>query len=400
MRTNVIIILLPLFFYKYFEAINIELFHALEFLNISYQLPQMTLFLPVGISFYTFMAIGYTIDVYNEDLVAEKNLGKVALFLSFFPLVLSGPIERAGNILPQFNNFKKINVLDLSSGLKIMLWGYFMKLVVADRLGIYIDHVYEDIAESNGTSFIITTILYPFQVYADLGGYSLIAIGAAKVMGIDVIHNFRRPFFAVSMSDFWRRWHISLISWITDYVYTPLAFAFRKRGKWGIVLALMVAFLLSGLWHGAALTFVAWGLVQGVFLSVEALTVKSRKDFRTKHHLNGKNWFIMFCCIFTFFLFAISQVFGRAATLPESGTIFLKMFTDLEKPYLDVPTLGLAIATLSMVLLSDFRDEFFPGRFKIFHNRYFAVRFSSYVIIFFMIIFLGVVKGQFIYFKF
>lgn len=400
MRINVLLILLPLFFFKYFNDINVGIFHLLEKKNLRYPMPEIELLMPVGISFYTFMAIGYTIDVYNEALVAEKNPGKVALFLSFFPLVLSGPIERAENMLTQFNTIKRINYGNLSAGLKLMLWGYFMKLVVADRLGIYVDRVYEDIAASNGTSFAITTILYPFQVYADLGGYSLIAIGAAKVMGFDVIHNFKRPFFSVSMSEFWRRWHISLITWITDYIYTPLSFAFRKHGKWGIVIALMLAFMISGIWHGAALTFVAWGLIQGIFLSIEAVTVKERKSFREKYHLNGKVWFIVLCILFTFILFAISQVFGRAATLPEAMLIFKKMATDFSRPYLDIATLSIALPALGMVMLSDFRDEFYPGRYRIFDNDRFMVRFIAYLLVFFMIIILGVVKGQFIYFKY
>lgn len=400
MRCNVILILLPLFFFKYFNDINIGIFNLLDGTILRYPMPEIQLLLPIGISFYTFMAIGYTIDVYNEELAAERNPGKVALFLSFFPLVLSGPIERAGNMLPQFNNFQRIRYSNLTKGLKLMLWGYFMKLVIADRLGIYIDQVYKDIETSNGSSFIITTILYPFQVYADLGGYSLIAIGAAKVMGIDVIRNFRRPFFSVSMSDFWRRWHISLITWITDYIYTPLSFKFRRRGKWGVVIALMLAFFISGVWHGAALTFVAWGLIQGLFLSVEALTVKSRANFRAKHHLNGKWWFTAACIIFTFVLFAISQVFGRTHTLGESALVFKKMLTDHGMPYLDLTTLVIGLSALGLLLVSDFCEEFLDKRVTLFNSSNFVVRFGSYLSVFFLIIIYGVVSNQFIYFRF
>lgn len=400
MRSNVFLILLPLFFFKYFNDINAGIFNLLGKANLRYPMPEIELLLPVGISFYTFMAIGYTIDVYNEAIEAERNPGKVALFLSFFPLVLSGPIERAGNMFPQFNNLQKINYENLTKGLKMMLWGYFMKLVVADRLGIYIDKVYEDIAVSNGSSFIVTTILYPFQVYADLGGYSLIAIGAAKVMGFDVIANFRRPFFAVSMSEFWRRWHISLITWITDYVYTPLSFAFRKHGKWGVVIALMLAFIISGIWHGAALTFVAWGLIQGLFLSIEALTVKSRANFREKYQLNGKWWFTVICIVFTFVLFAISQVFGRTHTLGESFLVFKKMVISHGMPYLDNTTLAIGMSALGLLLASDFCEEYQIKHLRFFTNPKFIVRFGSYLSVFFLIIIFGVVSNQFIYFRF
>lgn len=400
MMLNVILILLPLLFFKYFGAINNEIFHMMEGMHIRYPFPEISLLMPIGISFYTFMAIGYTIDVYNEEIEAEKNLGIVALFISFFPLVLSGPIERAKNMLPQFNAKQPIDYNGILTGLKMMLWGYFMKLVVADRLGIYIDAVYRDIDGNNGSSFILTTILYPFQVYADLGGYSLIAIGTAKALGFDVMHNFRRPFFSVSMSEFWRRWHISLITWITDYVYTPLSFTFRKYGKWGVVIALMLAFMISGIWHGAALTYIAWGLMQGTFLSIEAVTVKERKSFRDKYNLNGKGWFIFICCVFTFLLFAVSQVFGRATTLADALTIYKKMATDIGMPFLDKTTLLIGFCGLAIVMLADFREEYFNDRIKFFDNKSFAVRFLLCLLAFFTILVFGVVSNQFIYFKF
>jgi D-alanyl-lipoteichoic acid acyltransferase DltB (MBOAT superfamily) len=397
---NIVLIILPLLFYKYFTAINLEVFRALEGMHIRYPLPDVAFLLPVGISFYTFMAIGYTVDVYNEEIPAEKNLGILALFISFFPLVLSGPIERAGNMLPQFNSEKKLDPNNVSKGLKMMLWGYFMKLVIADRLAIYIDAVYADIPAQNGTTLTLAAILYPFQVYADLGGYSLIAIGASKIMGFDVMQNFRRPFFATSMSDFWRRWHISLISWITDYIYTPLSFHFRKYGKWGIVISLYLAFLLSGIWHGAALTFIAWGLLQGTYLSVEALTVKQRADFRLKHNLSKNVVFITLSILLIFFLFAASQIFGRATSFNNAIDVFGKIATNHGAPYIDMPTLAIGLPFLAILLLSDFRDEFHPQRFLLFNNRRFGIRFLSYLFIFIATIFFGVVSDEFIYFKF
>ena len=247
LSANIIIVLLPLFFFKYFSVTNNYLFQLMESWNLRWPLPEIQFILPIGISFYTFMAIGYSIDVYNEEIDAERNIGLVALFISFFPLILSGPIERAKNMIPQFRDSRPINYENVTAGLKMMLWGYFMKLVVADRIGIYVDAVYNNIEGHNGTSLLIASILYPFQVYADLGGYSLIAIGVARVMGLIVMQNFRRPFFATSMARFWRRWHISLISWLTDYVYTPLSFRYRKYRLWGIVLALMLTFLIAGI---------------------------------------------------------------------------------------------------------------------------------------------------------
>ncbi|MCU4173883.1 MBOAT family O-acyltransferase [Carboxylicivirga sp. N1Y90] len=401
MRVNIVLILLPLLFFKYFAFVNNQLLDLMVANNLRWPLPEVSFLLPIGISYYTFMCIGYTIDVYNEDIKAEKHLGIVALFTAFFPLILSGPIERAGNMIPQFKNIKSIKAHNLSAGLKFMLWGYFMKLVVADRLGIYIDNVYGDIVGHNGNSLLIATVLYPFQVYADLGGYSLIAIGVAKLMGFDVMQNFERPFFATSMADFWRRWHMSLITWLTDYVYTPLSFTFRKIGMIGIIIALMVTFLLSGIWHHTDMTSVMWGLSQGTFLSIEAIFHKRRNKFEEKYRLNSRALYITFCIITTFILFTSSQVFGRADTLGESWMIFNKIFVDRGVPYLDMTTLAFALLGLGVLLLKDFKNEFKP-RILVWVFDKNLVRYLSYSIVFYMILLMGVFNngGSFIYFKY
>jgi alginate O-acetyltransferase complex protein AlgI len=399
--TNIILVLLPLFFFKYFTITNNAMIQLMESWNLRWPLPEIKYMLPIGISFYTFMAIGYSIDVYNEELDAEPNLGLVALFISFFPLILSGPIERARNMLPQFRDFHPIDYENVTSGLKMMLWGYFMKLVVADRIGIYVDVVYSNIAGNNGSSLLIASVLYPFQVYADLGGYSLIAIGTARVMGLKVMQNFNRPFFATSMAEFWRRWHISLISWLTDYVYTPLSFRFRKYKIWGTVIALMLTFLISGIWHGAALTFIIWGLLQGTFLSFEAITNKNRTAFERNFNLHNNAIYIFACMVTTFVLFACSQVFGRVSSIDEAFVVYRKIFTELGSPYLDMTTLTYSLSGLLLIMLKDFKDEFYPGRFSIFSNQKAWIRYSAYLAIIFIIILFGVFEGnRFIYFQF
>ncbi|MBN1185295.1 MAG: MBOAT family protein [Bacteroidales bacterium] len=401
MIINIILILLPLFFFKYFSSINDGIIFLMESWHIRWPLPEITLILPIGISFYIFMAIGYTIDVYNESIKAEKNMGIVAVFISFFPLILSGPIERAGNMFPQFKKAKSLDFGNITAGLKIMLWGYFMKLVVADRLGIYIDAVYNNVDNHNGSSLLIASILYPFQVYADLGGYSLIAIGTAKVLGINVIQNFNRPFFATSMSQFWRRWHMSLITWITDYIYTPLSFAFRRYSVWGIVLSLMITFMVAGLWHGATLTFILWGLLQGIFLSMDTLTVKRRTSLERRYKLSKKAWYIIAGIIITFLMFASSLLISR---LPDLGSVILiykKILFSGGTPYIDVTTLTAALIGLAIILFKDFKDEYFPERIYFFNSRSIIVRYSSYMLILFMILYLGVFSGNsFIYFQF
>lgn len=398
---NIIFVLLPLLFFKYFTVTNNALIQLLENWNLHWPLPEIKYLLPIGISFYTFMAIGYTIDVYNEEMNAERNIGLLALFISFFPLILSGPIERAKNMLPQFRSFNPLKYENLSAGLKMLLWGYLMKLVVADRIGIYVDAIYGNISGHNGTSLLLASVLYPFQVYADLGGYSLIAIGTAKILGLNVIQNFNRPFFATSMAEFWRRWHISLISWLTDYVYTPLSFRFRRYKEWGIVIALMLTFLISGIWHGAALTFVVWGLMQGIFLSIESLIYKKKTAFEKKYNLKKNTFYILTGIVVTFVLFASSQVFGRVSGIEDAIMVYRKIFTDQGNPYLDLTTLAYSFLGLLLILLNDFKSEFYPGRISFFNNRKVWVRYTAYLSVLFIIILLGVFQGNsFIYFQF
>jgi alginate O-acetyltransferase complex protein AlgI len=402
MTLNIILVLLPLFFFKYFNNFNIGVTSFLELYHIRWPMPEIKMILPIGISYYTFVAIGYTIDVYNEEVKAEKNIVLVALFLSFFPLILSGPIERAKNMLPQFKAIRIFNPVFLVSGLKMMLWGYFMKLVVADRLGIYVDAIYNNIDHHNGTSLLFASILYPFQVYSDLGGYSLIAIGTAKILGIDVIQNFKRPFFATSMAEFWRRWHISLISWLTDYVYTPLVYSFRKYKYGSVVIALMITFLISGIWHGAALTFVVWGLLQGVYLSIEALTNRKKTKIEKKYNLKKKWWYIMISILITFTLFTTSLIFSRAASIGDAVNIYSKIFFNKGNLFIGSPTtLIFGLFGLLLLFTKDFMDEYMPNKFPLFNSQNIIIRFSSYYAIIIIILLIGVFDGgQFIYFQF
>lgn len=399
---NIILILLPLFFFKYFGAVNEGLIGMAEQLHLRWPLPEMKLMMPVGISFYTFMAIGYTIDVFNEEVEVEKNPGMVALFISFFPLILSGPIERAKNMLWQFRALKNPDYAMVTHGLRLMLWGFFLKLVVADRLGIYVDAVYHNVQLHNGTTLLYTAILYPFQVYADLGGYSLIAIGVAALLGIKVMHNFNRPFFASSMAEFWRRWHMSLITWLTDYVYTPLSFAFRKLKVKGIVLSLMITFLISGIWHGASLTFLAWGILQGLYLSAEALTTKQKTNLERKFKLTNKSGYIFLSCVVTFILFAISQVFARASSFPDAMLVFSKIVSGGGALFIGVPSIFIfGLLGIALMMLSDFREEYLPGRFLLFDHKYKPVRIAAYSITIILILMIGVFDGgEFIYFQF
>ena len=304
-------------------------------------------------------------------------------------------------MLPQINKMGRSTPYDITAGLKLMLWGYFMKLCVADRLGLYVDAVFGNIAHHNVTSLVLASVLYPFQVYADLGGYSLIAIGVARCLGFNIRPNFNRPFFATSMSEFWRRWHMSLITWLTDYIYTPLSFALRKWKVWGIVVALRLTFLISGVWHGAALTFIVWGVVQGIYLSLEALLQKKRIGVESKYNLNKKWWYTMVCCIFVFILFAFSQIFGRCSNVSEAITAISKIFTAQGVLFKNMTVFFYAFPCLFMLLVKDFFDEYFPNSMKLFDSKSIVIRWTSYIAIVVVIMLFGVFEGgSFIYFQF
>jgi len=401
---NIIITLLPLFFFKYYNFVNNGVFNLLQSAGIRWPLPEISFFLPIGISFYTFMALGYSIDVYNEEIKAEKNFGVVALFLSFFPILLSGPIERATNMFPQFKGRLVFSYKKAVRGLQLMLWGYFMKLVVANRIAILVSNIFDNADLKSGGSLFMAVLLYPVQVYGDLGGYSLIAIGSANVMGIDIIPNFKRPFFATSMSEFWRRWHISLISWLTDYIYTPLSFQLRKYKIWGIVIALMLTFLISGIWHGAALTFIFWGVLQGTFLSIEAITNKNKKSFVKKHNLDKKKWYIFISCFFTYLLFAFSEIFcGPINSMHKAFFVIRKIFTNFGGPlyYYNPSMIIFILFGISLLFFVEWRMEYYKGAFSFLSNKSWVVRTLLYALLIIIILLIGVFDGgQFIYFQF
>lgn len=254
---TIVLLLLPLLCFKYLNFLMGTVGDVLALSGALVKMPSFELLLPIGISFYTFMAVGYVVDVYKGKIEAEKNLLDFALFVGFFPQIASGPIGRAGQLIPQLKEKHPLLYANITVGAKMMLWGFFMKLVVGDRAGIYVDTVFGNYAHHNGSSLLLATFMYTIQIYCDFAGYSLIAIGSAKMMGIELMENFRRPYFATSVADFWRKWHISLSTWFRDYVYFPCGGSRCSTLK--TYRNLMITFLVSGLWHGAAYNFILWG---------------------------------------------------------------------------------------------------------------------------------------------
>jgi alginate O-acetyltransferase complex protein AlgI len=265
-----------LFVFKYYNFFidNINGLFNLDSADSS--LPYLSILLPIGLSFHTFQAMSYTIEVYRGTQKAEKHFGIYALYVMFYPQLVAGPIERPQNILHQFHEHKKFNYQNLSSGLKLMAWGLFKKVVIADRLASLVNEVYSNPTNYTSLPLIITTFFFTIQIYCDFSGYSDIAIGAAKTMGFDLMKNFNRPYAAQTISDFWNRWHISLSSWFKDYLYIPLGGNRVKIPR--LYFNLMIVFIISGFWHGANWTFIIWGTIHGFYLIVALLT----KEFREK----------------------------------------------------------------------------------------------------------------------
>ena len=282
--SGIVINLGILFFYKYYEFAGSLITDFFSWFGIGISIPQWNVLLPVGISFYIFQVVGYAVDVYRGTIKAEKNFIVYALFISFFPQLVAGPIERARNMLPQFKEKHKFSYENFDRGLRWMLWGFFMKLCVADRISTYVDAVYNNYMEHSGTSLLLATFFFTFQIYCDFAGYSLIAIGSSRIMGFHLMENFHRPYFSRSIKEFWRRWHISLSSWLRDYIYIPLGG--NRKGTTRMTVNVLVTMLVGGIWHGAGWTFLIWGCAHGIGLILNKLVGKwMPKSRRSK--LNG-----------------------------------------------------------------------------------------------------------------
>lgn len=308
-----------LFSFKYFNFFSDATREILANANIFYDSPALSILLPVGISFYTFQTLSYTIDVYRGVRIPERHLGIFALYVSFFPQLVAGPIERSTRLLPQFRQAKTFDIERVLSGLRLMLWGFFKKLVIADRLAVYVNEVYNNPGDYTGAPVILATYFFAFQIYCDFSGYSDIAIGAARVMGYDLMENFRRPYFAKSIGEFWKRWHISLSTWFKDYLYISLGGNRVSRWRW--YYNVLIVFLLSGLWHGANWTFLTWGGLHGIYLILSHRTARVRERLCQLTGLSALPEFHKFIKVFvTFHLVLLAWVFFRSNSVSDALT--------------------------------------------------------------------------------
>ncbi len=316
-----------LFVFKYFNLFSDSVVWAVGKL-IRIQVTPIThsLLLPVGISFYTFQALSYSIDVYRGDIKPERNLIKYALFVSFFPQLVAGPIERSKNLLIQFDQVHDFDTERVKHGLELMVWGYFEKLVIADRVAIFVNNVYNHYEGYGFFEIALATVGFAIQIYCDFDGYSRIAIGAAQVLGFKLCDNFHQPYYAVSIKDFWRRWHISLSSWFKDYLYIPLGG--NRCGKVRKHLNILITFMVSGLWHGASWNYVAWGMIHGVYQVLEEMILPIRSKVENVFGIS-KNCgsYKLFWGTCTFIMTAFAWIFFRAGSGKEAVLIIRQLFS-------------------------------------------------------------------------
>lgn len=392
---SLIFAILPLLIFKYYNFLNATIRDGLATIGMDWQLQGLNWAIPLGISFFTFQAVGYMADVYENRVKAEKNFIDYALFISFFPSIVSGPINKASLLLPQIKEERHyFDYQKAVAGLKMLLWGMFMKVVVADRVALYVDTVLPHYENYTGVTCFLASIFYSIQIYADFAGYSLMAIGVGKTLGFDLTENFRRPYFSQSITEFWRRWHISLSTWLKDYIYIPLGGSrcSKLRNYWNI----FVTFLVSGIWHGANWTFIAWGVMHGICQIVEkALGLQKGAE---KSGLKAIRIGI------TFLVANFAWIFFRMPTLSEGLGVITRIFDwTLPKGIFVGSMTDMAFIAMGILIIfiKDYTDEFMPGRFLALDNSNRIIRWCSYIVIMSLILLTGVFSAdQFIYANF
>ncbi len=395
--------------FKYYNFFNDNLSFLLKGFALDNPIPYLNILLPIGLSFHTFQAMSYTIEVYRGNQKAEKHFGIYSLYVMFYPQLVAGPIERPQNILHQFREKFDFDYDRVTSGLRLMAWGLFKKVVIADRLAIIVDHVFDHPSSFNSLSLIIASVFFTFQIFCDFSGYSDVAIGAARVMGYDLMRNFNMPYHSKSIKEFWSKWHISLSTWFKDYVYIPLGGNRVAVPRW--YLNLFIIFLLSGIWHGANWTFIIWGLLHGVYQVFGLMTLKYRQSLLRFLKLSKFSFLSLFS---TFLLVDFAWIFFRAKDVTTAFEFINRLFSkftnllyelkhggevieDLGLPPLDIILCFALIVVMETVHLSIRKYEF-NIRFVHFPA---LVRWSMYFIVLLSIIFFGVYKErQFIYFQF
>ena len=396
---NIMINLLILGVFKYYD------FFVTSFANLFFGGNTdgllLNIILPVGISFYTFQALSYSIDVYRGKLEPTSDIVQFFAFVSFFPQLVAGPIERATNLLPQFGKTRHFDYDTAVDGLRQIMWGLFKKMVVADGCGIYVDKVFSTYQSQNGGTLVLGVVLFAIQLYCDFSGYSEIAIGTAKLFGIKLMRNFNNPYFATSFADYWKRNHISLTTWFMDYVYYPMIGSSDRLIYWNF--CMIVTFLLSGLWHGAGWTFVLWGLYQGIFIVISMNLAKSRKRFEKKHKLKNNRLYECLTILVTFAIVCVGLILFRANSVSLAWGYFCNIFS---KNMFSVPWLMdqhyylPVLLSIIVMLVVEWLQRDKEHAFDLSGIKSQVLRFSIYYAMLIVLFWFGGHSESFIYFQF
>jgi alginate O-acetyltransferase complex protein AlgI len=391
--------------FKYYNFLNDNLSALLHGVGYQNPIPYLSILLPIGLSFHTFQAMSYTIEVYRGHQKAEKHFGIYALYVMFFPQLVAGPIERPQNMIHQFHERHFFDYQRISDGLKLMLWGFFKKLVVADRLSIFVDAIYNNADYHSGVTLLVATIFFSIQIYTDFSAYSDIAKGSAKVLGFELMTNFKRPYFSTSVSEFWSRWHISLSTWFRDYLYISMGGNRVSVPRW--YFNLFFVFLISGLWHGANWTFLIWGALNGFYLIMELVLKKPLDRFQSIIGLNKlPSLKRIIQTSITFLLICLAFLFFRANSVSHAWLI-IKKIVSLNGPlYIgdtrnEMHAFVYSVLVIVLLFCIEWVQEYRPGKWLVFRSPNIALRYLSYACLLIIILLIGVFDGgQFIYFQF
>lgn len=382
--TGIVLTVLPLLIFKYYNFFTTQFNEAFSWIGLEIGLSGLNWIMPLGISFFTLQAIGYLADVYLQRIKAEHNWWDYMLFICFFPQIASGPISKAKDLLPQIKAKRVFSETQFVQGCKWLLWGMFMKVVVADRLGMNVNDAYLHLSTEGGATLFYASLFYIIEVYCDFAGYSYMALGVGEILGFELINNFQRPFFSQSITEFWRRWHISLSTWLKDYIYIPLGGS--RCSKWRNYWNIFITFVVSGLWHGANWTFVVWGGLHGVFQIIEKAT--------KINVVVSKGVIKLLRMLLTFLLFAFSMIFFYMPDIEHAMITIGKIFTSFSGSFAPwIPCLMFS----SIVFFKDFMDEYDVKPLRFLHSPYVIIRWTAYILLLFTIMVFGVYGGQFIY---
>jgi len=406
-----------LFLFKYFSFSASSLNALFEGFNIALRIPFFHLLMPLGISFFTFKKMSYVIDVFKRKIGPEAHFGRFAVYVTFFPAIAAGPIDRAGIFLPQIQRGRPFEEGDFTAGCKLLLWGFFKKFVIAERIAALVTPVFSQPQEHTGLTLLMAVYLYSFQIFCDFSGYTDIALGIGRLFGLRLTQNFNLPYFANSIADFWRRWHITFTTWMRDYVFLPLSFSLSRKFKKNkvllirtdhliYILAISFTWFLVGLWHGAGWTFIAWGLLHAAYLVVSVLTRKSRKR-AWKKLVRNKTWrkkFQWISVFITFHLVTFAWIFFRANSLSDAILIIKNILLNIRLNTADIQLDHSQVFVVLGGILFLLAAQFIHSRINlhtILERQPVYVRWALYYVFIFAIFFFGRFETmEFIYFQF